>query len=139
MRGHRAPPTVGIGAAVGFVVLVFAPYVALSETETGGLSVYYDYGVAGPQFLAVLAAVAVVLFAAGREGRTDRSFVAGITVVLGLVLVSLIAAWALAVPGDVVASLGSAAWLEYHRWLVLASAVLIAASAGWYVRALSLV
>ncbi len=139
MRVEQRPPTVGIAAAIGYLLVVFLPYVLLSSSEVAGLEVYYSFGIAGPQLLSLLALVAVVLFAAGRQNRTDPVIICGITLVVGIVLTLLVLGWAIAVPEDVVGSLGTADWLEYHRWLAVVFAALIAASATWYVRALSLI
>lgn len=137
MRAEQRPPTAGIVACLAYLLLAFGPY-ALPETEVSGLGVYYSYGIAGPQFLSLIALVGVVLFAAGRQVRTDPVFVAGLTIVLGAVLSLLVLAWAATVPEDVVTSLGTADWLEYHRWSLVACSVAVAASAGWYARALEL-
>lgn len=140
MRVEQRPPTAGIVACVLYLLAVFAPYVALSEAELSGFGVYYnDYGIAGPQFLSLLAIVAIVLFAAGRELRTQPDYVAGLTLVLGFVLTLFVLLWAVSVPEDVVASIGEAIWLEYHRWGVLVLSAAVVGSSVWYARTLSLV
>ncbi len=138
MRPEQRPPTVGIVAALSYVLLAFAPYVLLPETETPGLAIYYDYGIAGPPFLTLLVVVAVVLFAAGRERRTEPDFVAGLVIVLSAVLSLLVFVWALAVPESVVTGLGEALWLEYHRWLLVLTSLATLACSVWYARVLSL-
>ena len=138
MHAEQRPPTAGIVAAVAYLVVVFAPYLLLPDAEAAGLPVYYDYGVAGPQYLSLLAVVAVVLFAAGREARTEPDFAAGILLVLGFVLALLVTLWAVLVPADVVLGLGEATWLEYHRWLAVVTAVGVFLAAGWYARVLGL-
>lgn len=139
MRADQRPPTVGILAALSYVVLVVLPYLTLSEREVGGVAFYYSHGIAGPQFLSILALVAIVLFAAGRQRRTEPDYVAGLTLVLGAVLAILVLGWAVSVPESVVAGLGTAAWLDHHRWLLSTAALAMVASAVWYARALSLV
>lgn len=139
MRAEQRPPTVGIVAACGYLVTVFTPYVALSSAEAAGLEVYYSFGIAGPHVLALLSLVAVVLFAAGRQDRTDPAFASGLTLVIGIVLTLLVLGWAIAVPEDVVGSLGTGDWLEYHRWVLVVCAFGVAVSSAWYARALSLI
>lgn len=136
MRAEQRPPTAGIVAAVCYLALVALPFLALSGPEAAGIRIYYDYGIAGPHFLSLLAFVGIVLFAAGRQGRTEPDYAAGIAIVLGIVLALLVLGWAIAVPEEVVASLGESDWLEYHRWLVLLSAIGVAASGAWYARSL---
>ncbi|GAB3016892.1 DUF7548 family protein [Natronobiforma cellulositropha] len=139
MRAEQRPPTAGIVACLCYLLVVFVPYLALTETERAGLETYYSaFGVAGPQFLALLVVVATVLFAAGRELRTEPDYAAGLTLVIGMVLTLLVLVWAVSVPEDVVASIGEVSWLEYHRWVVLATAVLLTACSVWYARALAL-
>lgn len=138
MRPEQRPPTVGIVAAVSYLVAVFLPYVALSGVETAALPAYYDFGIAGPQFLAVLPLVGIILFAAGRERRTEPDYVAGLTLVLGAMLAVFVAIWALSVPENVVLSIGEATWLEYHRWLVLLTALAMVACSLWYAKSLEL-
>lgn len=140
MRAQQRPPTAGIVACLCYLLAVLAPYLLLEGPVTAGLETYYNgYGIAGPQFLAALALVGIVLFAAGREARTQPDYAAGLTLVLGFVLTLFALAWAVAVPTEVVLSLGEADWLEYHRWLVAASAAAIVAASAWYARALDLV
>lgn len=140
MRAQQRPPTAGIVSCLCYLLAVFAPYVLLEGPELDGLAVYYNqFGIAGPQFLAALALVGIVLFAAGREARTQPDYAAGLTLVLGVVLTLFAFGWALAVPEDVVLSIGEATWLEYHRWVVVAAGAAIAASSAWYARTLGLV
>ncbi|WP_255169669.1 DUF7548 family protein [Natrononativus amylolyticus] len=138
MRPEQRPPTAGIVASISYLVVVFVPYVLLSETEAAALPTYYDFGLAGPQFLAVLPLVGLVLFAAGRQQRTEPDYVAGLTLVLGMVLTALIAIWAISVPENVVLSIGEASWLEYHRWLVLLAGLAMVACSLWYAKSLEL-
>ena len=139
MRAEQRPPTAGIVACVLYLLAVFVPYLLLTEAERAGFDAYYtQFGVAGPQFLALLVVVAIVLFAAGREVRTEPDYVAGLTLVLGFVLTLLVLVWTLAVTEDFVASIGEAAWLEYHRWVVLLTSLAIVACSAWYARVLSL-
>ncbi|WP_435363691.1 DUF7548 family protein [Haloarchaeobius sp. DYHT-AS-18] len=137
MNRLRTPPTVGIVAALAFVVAVFVPYVALSETAISGLGTYYGVGIVSPTYLSLFALVAVIVFAAGREGRTEPDLAAGVTLVFGLVMAFLTLSWALDA-GSVVSSLGTEAWMEYHPWAVLLCSVAVAACSAWYARVLGL-
>lgn len=140
MRAQQRPPTAGIVACLCYLLAVVAPYLLLEGPAAAGLNTYYgDYGIAGPQFLAALPLVGIVLFAAGRQARTRPDYAAGLTLVLGAVLTLFVLAWALAVPADVVSSIGEATWLEYHRWLLVACAGAVVAASAWYARVLGLV
>ncbi|MFC7215129.1 hypothetical protein ACFQO4_13715 [Saliphagus sp. GCM10025334] len=137
MYPHQRPPTLGVVAALAYVFAALAPYVLL-EAETGVLEVYYAAGIAGPNLLSLFALVAVVLFAAGRQARTEPDLVAGVTLVLGLVLFAVTALWAVSVPENVVFEPG-ADWFVYHRWLTTAISAVIPAAAVWYAWTLDLV
>ncbi|USZ73080.1 DUF7548 family protein [Natronosalvus halobius] len=137
MHAHQRPPTLGVVAALTYVLAALAPYVLL-EVETSVLEVYYAAGLAGPNLLSLFALVAVVLFAAGRQTRTEPDLVAGVTLVLGLVLLAVTALWAVSVPESVVFEPG-ADWFVYHRWLTTAISAVIPAAAVWYARTLDLV
>ncbi len=137
MRPDQRPPTVGIGAAIAYVVIALAPYVVL-DVEPGVLDFYYTTGLAGPHLLSVFALVAVVLFAAGRQGRTEPDIVAGLTLVLGVVLFVVTVQWALSVPETIIVETTDASWFPYHRWLAVLTAAIIPVAAGWYTRVLGL-
>lgn len=137
MRSVARPPTLGIIAALAYCIIAIAPYVFL-EVDSTVIDVYYDVSLAGPQFLSLLAVVALVLFAAARQGRTEPDTVAGLTLVLGVVLTVFTLTWALAVPTEIVLEVGDVTWFEYHRWAAVAVAALVAVAAVWYTRALGL-
>ncbi|MFP8891364.1 hypothetical protein ACLI4U_16590 [Natrialbaceae archaeon A-CW2] len=137
MRPVARPPTLGIIAALAYGIIAIAPYVFL-EVDSTVIDVYYDASLAGPQFLSLLAVVALVLFAAGRQGRTEPDTIAGLTLVIGVVLTVLTLTWALAVPTEIVLEAGDVTWFEYHRWGAVAAAATIPAAAAWYTRVLGL-
>ncbi|WP_312909157.1 DUF7548 family protein [Natronosalvus caseinilyticus] len=137
MHPHQRPPTLGIVAALAYAAVALAPYVLL-EVETSVLEEYYAAGLAGSNLLSLFALVAVVLFAAGRQTRTEPDLVAGVTLVLGLVLLLVTAQWAVSVPESVVFE-GGVDWFVYHRWLTTAISALVPAAAGWYALVLDLV
>ena len=123
-------PTVGILAAVAVLAAVVAPYFLIGATEVG---VYYGAPTFVPVHLVVglFALVAVIVFAAGRNGRTDPQTAAGAAVVLGGFVALLALWWAVAV-GGLVGSLTERATFGYHRWVLLVATLALAASAGWY-------
>jgi hypothetical protein len=138
MVDERVPPTVGLLGTLAVAAVAVAPYVALPPSESTGLSVYYDFGFVGPWGVALLALVAGIAFAAGRQDRTPAETAAGATLGLGVVMVLLALQWALAVDGSVVLQLGTADWLQHHRWAFVAVTLLVPASAAWYARELRL-
>ncbi|WP_435335767.1 DUF7548 family protein [Haloarchaeobius sp. TZWWS8] len=134
----RTPPTAGIVAALALVAAVFAPYVALSASGVSALGTYYGYGLVGPPYIALFALVAAIVFAAGREGRTEPDLAAGVTLVLGFAVVALVFVWAVSVSSEFVSSIGTETWMAYHRWAVLLVGVVLAACGVWYARVLGL-
>lgn len=139
MVDERVPPTVGLLGALAVAVVAAAPYVALPSADAAGLGVYYGYGLVGPWGVTLLGVVTAVAFAAGRQGRTPPETAAGATVGLGVVMAVLALQWALVVDESVVFQLTTAEWIEYHRWALVAAAVLVPVSAGWYAKTLRLV
>ncbi|WP_132061390.1 DUF7548 family protein [Halorussus amylolyticus] len=125
-------PSVGILASLAVLATVVAPFFLIRPTEAG---VYYDAPTLVPVHLVigVFASVAIIVFAAGRNGRTDPETAAGATVVLGGFVALLALWWAIAV-GDIVGSLTENAAFDYHRWVLVAAAFALAGSAGWYAR-----
>jgi hypothetical protein len=123
-------PTVGILAALAVLAAIVAPYFVIAATEVG---VYYSAPTAVPVHLVVglFATISVVVFAAGRNGRTDPPTAAGATVVLGGFVALLVLWWAVAV-GGLVGSLTEVAAFGYHRWVLLVAALALAGTAGWF-------
>lgn len=126
-------PLVGSVACGAVVAALVAPFVLIPDTGTE-LGLYYAAGPAGGTALGFLAPIAVVVFLAGRRGRTDPVTAAGLTLVLGLGMLGLAASWALAVDPELVFNF-SAAWMGYHRWVVVGVTALVPLSAGVYARA----
>jgi hypothetical protein len=129
---ETSAPTVGLVAALAVLVVVAVPYVLIPARDVG---VYYSAPTFVPIHLVVglFAMVAVVVFAAGRNGRTDPPTAAGATVVLGGFMALLVLWWAVAV-GDVVGSFDVTASFDYHRWLLLVATAAVAASGWWFAR-----
>ncbi|MFC4406218.1 DUF7548 family protein [Haloarchaeobius iranensis] len=128
----RTPPTVGIAAGIGFVIAVFAPYVALSSSGVAALETYYGYGLVAPTYLTLFALVGIVVLAAGREARTAPDLAAGVALVIGFAATLLTLLWATGVEESVVSSIGTETWLAYHRWVVLALGVVFTGTSVWY-------
>lgn len=126
-------PTVGLVATLAALAVVVLPYAVLSATDA---AVYYGSAIFVPVHLVVglLGSVAIVVFAAGRNGRTDPPTAAGAAIVLAAFMAVLVLWWAIAV-GDLVGSFAVDATFGYHRWLLLTATLAVAASAGWYARA----
>jgi hypothetical protein len=133
MEVEDVAPLVGSVACGAVVAALVAPLVLVSNPGTE-LGLYYAAGPAGGTALGFLAPVAVVVFLAGKRGRTDPATAAGLTLVLGLGMLALAASWAFAVDPELVFNF-SAAWMGYHRWVVLGVTALVPLSAGLYARA----
>jgi hypothetical protein len=133
MEVEDVAPLIGSVACGAVVAALVAPLVLLPEVGTE-LSVYYAAGPAGGTVLGFLAPIAVVIFLAGRRGRTDPVTAAGLTLVLGLGMLGLALAWALAVDPELVFNF-SAAWMGSHRWAVVGLTAVVPAAAGVYARA----
>ncbi|USZ68696.1 hypothetical protein NGM10_02905 [Halorussus salilacus] len=125
-------PTVGILAALAVLAAVAAPYFLV---PTSAATVYYDSPIFVPIHLVVVlfASVVVIVFAAGRNGRTDPETAAGAALVLAGVTAGLTLWWAVAV-GGTVGGLTDDATFDYHRWVLAAATLSLAAVAGWYAR-----
>lgn len=136
MVDARTPPTVGIAAGLGFVIAVFAPYVALSSSAVAALDTYYGYGLVAPTYVTLFAVVGVIVLAAGRQARTEPDLAAGVALVIGLTATLLTLLWALAVDETVVSSIGTETWLAYHRWVVLVLGIAFTGTSVWYADAI---
>jgi len=137
MDALRLAPTVGIVASLSVLVALLAPFLAVEQGSAVGT--YYGAGAVNGLAVGLFAGVALVAFAAGREGRSPPDTVAGVTIVLGLFAAILALLWALTVPRSLVTQLSTATWIDGHRWLVAALTVVIPAAAGWYARAQRLI
>ena len=127
-------PTVGVGACVALLVALGVPYVAI--TDAGGtLGAYYASGPVGSGGIAFMALLTIVVFLSGTRGTAEPDLVAGITVVLGIATLALAVVWAISIDPTVLFSFPpSAAWIANHRWVVVAVAALVPASAAAYAR-----
>jgi len=128
MDGLRVAPLVGILGCVGVLGALAYPY-AVSDV---GVGAYYGSGLVTPLAAGLLAAVGVIVFAAGREGRTDPSFAAGAGLVFGVFIVSILLAWGLTARVDAVEV------SQYHRWATVAVGLLVPIGGLWFAGALDL-
>jgi hypothetical protein len=135
----RLAPTVGVLASLLVVVVLALPYaVASSEAVTA----YYTSGVITPFAGGLLALVAIIVFAAGREGRSDPAIADGTALALGIVAVVVALAWAMTTRTDVftLAQYDGLAFamLQYHRHAFVLASVGVPAAAVWYARELGM-
>lgn len=140
MDRAQAAATVGAVACLLTAVAVAAPFFLVAGEQFDLVGAYYAQGAVSPLALGLLGLVGAIIFAAGREGRSDPDLVAGIMLAVGLFSVVAAAQWALAY--DPAAFFGSedppTGLLGAHRWSVVAASGLVAVAAGWYARALDL-
>lgn len=137
MEDDRLAATAGALASLALLATIVAPYVLVPGNEQQALAAYYGGGVVGPTVVALVAGVGVIVFAAGRQGRTEPETAAGAGVTLGAFGVVLSLVWALTTDTAVLLNT-SADWLPLHRWIVVAAAVAVAAAGAGYARALRL-
>lgn len=135
---ERIPPTAGIVVSVAILVALAVPFLVLPAAEVAGLPTYYGAGIGGAYGVGLLAMVALVAFAGGRQRRTEPDTVAGATLVVGIGMAVLALQWALAVDVEVLQSITTAAWMATHRWAVVALAAVTPLVSGWYARAIGL-
>jgi len=136
MNQLRTAPVVGIAGCLLYVLVLAVPYFIVETTSAVGA--YYASGVLSPVVPAIFALIAIIVLAAGREGRTDPSVAAGVGLVLGLFILGLTVLWAATVPVSLVLGLTESTLIEHHRWLAAAVAAPIPLGAAWFARALNL-
>ncbi|MFC7226518.1 hypothetical protein N0B31_03820 [Salinirubellus salinus] len=127
------PPTVGIVACLLVLATLAWPY--LSE-PVAAVSAYYATAAITPLAAGLLALVAVIVFAAGRQGRSDPELVAGAGLVFGLFIAGIGLSFAFSARIDVIG--GSSALLSYQRWVLAGAALLVPLTSVWYARVLRL-
>ncbi|WP_255150535.1 DUF7548 family protein [Halorarius halobius] len=141
MDDVRAAPTAGIVGCLLVLAVLAVPYLLV---DAGGVGAYYAAGAISPLVAGLFALVGVIVFAAGREQRSDPPLVAGAGLVFGAFVFLICVLWAVTVPGGLVLQLGEvsgfgATVLELHRWVLALVSVTVPVAAGWYARALGLV
>jgi hypothetical protein len=135
MDDTRMAPTVGIVACLAVILVLVIPYLLI---DSGAVTIYYSAGVFNPLFAGLFALVSIIIFAAGREDRSDPELSAGVGLVLGVFILGYTALWAITVDIGVVYTLTSVAAFSYHRYVVVLVALIIPLSAVWYARTLRL-
>lgn len=120
MDRTRLAPAVGMLANVAFLAALSFPF------GTGAVSVYYSSGVLNPLLGGLFALVALIVFAAGRQERTDPVLAAGVALALGMLIAGMTAVWLATARTDAI----SITWL--HRYALVGTAVSIPTAATWY-------
>ena len=131
-------PTAGIVACLAFVFALTVPYAVISTP--GAASSYYAVGPISPLFAGLFALVAVIVFAAAREGRSDPALSAGVALVFGAFVAAFCLLWLASGPGEVVLSLDEPGveWLQYHPVAVALVSLAVPVCGAWYARVLGL-
>ncbi|WP_181686119.1 DUF7548 family protein [Halorhabdus salina] len=124
MDRTRLAPLVGVLACLAFLSALAIPF------QSSGAGLYYDTGVVNPLLGGLLVLIAVIVFAAGHEERTDPALAAGITLAIGLLASGMAIAWALTARTDVLSI------TRFHRHALVATAGAIPIVAAWYAREL---
>jgi hypothetical protein len=136
MDGTRVAPLVGIAGCLVVLGALVAPYLA---ADAGAVGTYYGTGAVNPLIGGLFCAVTVIVFAAGRTGRTNPATAAGVALVFGVVITGISLVWAVTVPTSVVVQIPTTTLLEFHRWALVVVSVVIPASGVWYARELGLI
>lgn len=134
MEDTRLAPTAGIVACALVLVALALPYAVASASAVGA---YYAAAALSPLATALFALAGVIVFAAGRERRSDPALAAGAALVLGVFAVGVSLVWALSVRPDALGS--NLALFSYHRWLVVGASLTVPVAGAWYARTLGLV
>lgn len=129
MQADRVAPLVGIAGALGVVIGLAYPYLAVDGPGVGS---YYGTGAVNPLVAGLLAVVTVIVLAAGSERRTDPGTAAGVGVAFGLAMVAITLLWGLTTRIDTIVIDTS------HRWILVAFAALVPASSLWFAQTLGL-
>lgn len=136
MDDLRLAPAVGIVGCVLYLLALAAPYTLIETASAVGA--YYSSGALSPLLPGVLALVCIIVLAAGREGRSDPSIAAGVSIGMGVFIVVLSAVWAVTVPSSLVLGLTESTLIEHHRWVVVVAGCLVPLGGTWFARALDL-
>lgn len=134
MNEAELPPTIGIVVCLGVIAVLAWPYL---RAPVGTVGTYYATGLVTPLIAGLFALVGVIVFAAGREGRSDPPLVAGVGLVLGLFIFFISLGWALTSRPDVIQAPG--AMLPRQRWVLVGVALLVPLASAWYARELEVV
>jgi len=125
-------PRLGAVTCLLLAGVVFVPAVIVSAPGNA-VAVYYAAGPLGVSVVGMLALISVVVFLAGAQERSDPQTLAGFAVVSGVSMVLFSVLWAVSIDPTVLFSFPSEyAWIESHRWVVVAGAALSTLAAGGY-------
>ena len=136
MDARRLAPTLGIVSCLLVLCVLAIPYLVVGDATT--VNFYYAEGAIDPLVTGLLCATAIIVFAAGRQGRTDPGIAAGVAVAFGVFVALVAVVWALTIPEQVVLQLSRNAFLEYHRSALVVASAGVLTSGLWYARVLSL-
>lgn len=129
MDDVRLAPTVGIVASIAFISILVLPYFLINARSVGA---YYGAGPVNPLLGGLFALVCIIIFAAGRQDRSDPALVAGVALVFGVFIFGFTVIWAATVPTSLVLSFPTVAVFEYHRFVLVLNSFIIPLSAAWY-------
>ena len=139
MDRRRLAPLVGIVGCLLYAGLLVVPYLLVRTSPGTAVGTYYGTGAINPFVGGFFALVAVIVLAAGREGRTEPDFAAGVALVLGLFIAGIAALWATTVPIEVVVGMDAPQYMTNHRWALVGASVVVPLSGGWWASTLGLV
>ena len=120
--------------AAALAVVIFAPLVMVTGAgET--LGAYYAAGPFGLTAVGLLAVVAAVVFLSVGRPHTDTLTLSGVGAVVALSVVLTAATWVITIDPTVLFGFPAEyAWIENHRWVVVAGALGLAAVSGLQAR-----
>lgn len=131
------PSRLATAAAVVAALLaatVFAPLAVVSGAGQT-LGAYYAGGPFGLTAVGLLALLSVVVFLSVDQSHTDTLLLSGAGLVVAVVVLLLAIVWTLTLDPTVLFSFPPEyAWIENHRWVVLAGALVLAAASGLQAR-----
>lgn len=139
MDGERTAATVGTAACLLTAGAVATPYLLLSGNAVQYVGWYYAAGPVNPLAVGLLGLLGAIIFAAGRERRSDPDLVAGIMLSVGLFSAGVAALWATGFDPGGIDSTAALEFMDVHRWSVLAGGVAELVAALWYAVARGLV
>jgi hypothetical protein len=122
----KLAPLVGIVGCLAVLAALGVPYL---DADGAAVGTYYSSGAVNPLVGGLLALVTTVVFAAGRQERSDPDLAAGAALVFGLFVLVITGAWALTVRVDAVTVAAN------HRWVATGVAAVIPLAALWFARA----
>jgi len=128
MEQARTAPLAGVAGCLAVLAALAYPYLAVD----GSVGAYYGSGVVNPLVAGLLAAVALIVFAAGREERTEPDFAAGVALAAGLFVTLIVLAWAATVRIDVLEI------TPLHRWATVVFSLTVPGAGAWYARSLGI-